>query len=155
MEVNFIRAQKFEQKVWNGAQTFENAQKLDLLLKNTLIDLTGQFLLLTSNTAVLSSEVLLSSRVIATVSNQGLRMANDRVRIVCVSDTHNDDLTGQVPDGDILLHAGDMTDDGTYDELEIALGWIRKLPHKLKLIIPGMKVLPLLCVKLLQSIIQP
>ena len=82
-------------------------------------------------------------------------MTNDRVRIVCISDTHNDDLTGQVPDGDILLHAGDMTDGGTYDELEIALGWIRKLPHKFKLIIPGMKVLPLLSAKLLQSIIQP
>ena len=82
-------------------------------------------------------------------------MANDRVRIVCVSDTHNDDLTGQVPDGDIFLHAGDMTDDGTYDELEMALGWIRKLPHKLKLIIPGTKVLALLSVRLLWSIIRP
>jgi 3',5'-cyclic AMP phosphodiesterase CpdA len=59
------------------------------------------------------------------------------VRIVCVSDTHNDDLTGHVPDGDILLHAGDMTDDGTYDELEKALKWIQRLPHKLKIIIPG------------------
>jgi 3',5'-cyclic AMP phosphodiesterase CpdA len=59
------------------------------------------------------------------------------IRIVCVSDTHNDDLTGQVPDGDIFLHAGDMTDDGTYDEMKKALDWIRKLPHKLKIIIPG------------------
>jgi hypothetical protein len=41
-------------------------------------------------------------------------MASNRVRIVCISDTHNDDLTGKVPDGDILLHAGDMTDNGTY-----------------------------------------
>jgi 3',5'-cyclic AMP phosphodiesterase CpdA len=71
-------------------------------------------------------------------------MTNDRVRIVCVSDTHNDNLTDKVPDGDILLHAGDMTDDGTYDELEKALSWIRKLPHKLKLIIPGMKIVVLL-----------
>jgi 3',5'-cyclic AMP phosphodiesterase CpdA len=68
-------------------------------------------------------------------------MASDRVRIVCVSDTHNDNLTGHVPDGDIFLHAGDMTDDGTFEEMETALHWIRKLPHKLKLIIPGKDLL--------------
>lgn len=64
-------------------------------------------------------------------------MATDRVRIVCVSDTHNDNPTDHVPDGDIFLHAGDMTDNGTYEEMKTALDWIRKLPHKLKLIIPG------------------
>jgi predicted phosphodiesterase len=60
-----------------------------------------------------------------------------RIRIVCVSDTHNDDLTGHVPDGDVFVHAGDMTDDGTPKELEKALGWIRSLPHKLKVVIAG------------------
>lgn len=30
-----------------------------------------------------------------------------------------------------------MTDDGTPEELEKALDWIRKLPHKIKVIIPG------------------
>ena len=60
-----------------------------------------------------------------------------RIRIVCTSDTHNDDLTGRVPDGDVFVHAGDMTDDGTPEELEKALSWIRKLPHELKVIIPG------------------
>jgi 3',5'-cyclic AMP phosphodiesterase CpdA len=59
------------------------------------------------------------------------------IRIVCISDTHNDDLTGQVPAGDMLLHAGDMTDDGTHEELERALGWIRKLPHPIKVVIAG------------------
>lgn len=61
-----------------------------------------------------------------------------RIRIVCTSDTHNDDLTGHVPAGDVFVHAGDMTDYGTTEELEKALSWIRKLPHKLKVIIPGM-----------------
>jgi 3',5'-cyclic AMP phosphodiesterase CpdA len=57
--------------------------------------------------------------------------------------SHNDDLTGHVPNGDVLVHAGDMTDDGTAEELEKALGWIRNLPHKLKVIIPGeMQFLP-------------
>ena len=40
------------------------------------------------------------------------------VRFVCISDTHNrhDDLT--LPDGDILLHAGDFTWKGTQQEVE-------------------------------------
>ena len=63
-----------------------------------------------------------------------------RIRIVCISDTHNDDLTGHIPDGDVLVHAGDMTDDGTLEELETSLRWIRKLPHKLKVVIPGAQV---------------
>jgi hypothetical protein len=40
-----------------------------------------------------------------------------------------------------------MTDDGTYDELEKALNGIRKLPHKLKVIIPGMNILSLFSMK--------
>ncbi|PPQ69958.1 hypothetical protein CVT26_013294 [Gymnopilus dilepis] len=64
-------------------------------------------------------------------------VAPRRIRIVCISDTHNDDPTPHIPAGDVLVHAGDMTDDGTQEELERALAWIRKLPHKLKVIIPG------------------
>ncbi|KDR77898.1 hypothetical protein GALMADRAFT_266490 [Galerina marginata CBS 339.88] len=60
-----------------------------------------------------------------------------RIRIVCISDTHNDDPTARIPNGDVLVHAGDMTDDGTQEELEKALAWIRNLPHKVKVIIPG------------------
>lgn len=60
-----------------------------------------------------------------------------RIRIVCVSDTHNDDPTLYIPNADILLHAGDLTDNGTPEELEKALNWIRKLPQKRKIIIPG------------------
>jgi hypothetical protein len=67
-----------------------------------------------------------------------------RIRIVCVSDTHNDDLTGHVPAGDVFVHAGDMTDDGTQEELERALDWIRNLPHKLKVVIPGTGITSLL-----------
>lgn len=76
-------------------------------------------------------------RSIAFLPESKSHMANDRLRIVCISDTHSDDLTGKIPDGDIFLHAGDMTDDGTYNEMEQALNWIGKLPHKLKLVIPG------------------
>ncbi len=73
-----------------------------------------------------------------------LRSNMDRVvftspalRIVCISDTHNDDCQEHIPQGDILIHAGDLTDDGTFEELRSAFEWISTLTHKVKVIIAG------------------
>lgn len=54
-----------------------------------------------------------------------------------MSDTHmyHEDL--QVPEGDILVHAGDMTNQGTAAELNAFGIWFRWLPHKIKLYVPG------------------
>lgn len=38
-----------------------------------------------------------------------------RTRIVCISDTHN--CTVKLPKGDILIHAGDITNQGSYSEV--------------------------------------
>jgi predicted phosphohydrolase len=57
------------------------------------------------------------------------------VTIVCVSDTHN--KTPSVPDGDIFLHAGDLTSKGTFTELQDQLHWINTLPHRHKIVIAG------------------
>jgi len=59
------------------------------------------------------------------------------VRIVAVADTHlfHDELI--VPDGDVFVHAGDMCQGGSLEELERAVRWIRALPHKSKVIIAG------------------
>jgi len=59
------------------------------------------------------------------------------LRIVCVSDTHNDDPHRSIPMGDIFVHAGDMTDDGTLPELQAAYDWIKSLPHKVKIVVAG------------------
>ena len=60
------------------------------------------------------------------------------VRVVCISDTHNDDFTpDSIPYGDIFIHAGDLTDFGTYEEMEKAFGWISSLPHEVKVVIAG------------------
>jgi predicted phosphohydrolase len=59
------------------------------------------------------------------------------LRFVCVSDTHNDNCHDQIPDGDVVLYAGDLTDFGTVEELEAALAWILSLPHKIKVIVAG------------------
>ena len=42
------------------------------------------------------------------------------IRFVCLSDTHcNDGCFQNVPDGDVLIHAGDFTYVGSKKEIEI------------------------------------
>jgi predicted MPP superfamily phosphohydrolase len=57
------------------------------------------------------------------------------IRIVCISDTHTH--TPQIPDGDLLIHAGDMTNAGTVKDIQAQLDWLNSLPHKHKVIIAG------------------
>jgi len=64
------------------------------------------------------------------------------IEVVCISDTHNDDCGQHVPPGDIFIHAGDFTDDGTDEELQVAFDWISALPHKVKVIVAGKPLTP-------------
>ncbi|KAI9818684.1 MAG: hypothetical protein M1832_004159 [Thelocarpon impressellum] len=57
------------------------------------------------------------------------------VRVVCISDTHC--LTDSVPNGDLLVHAGDLTNAGTADEIQTQIDWLKSLPHLHKLAIAG------------------
>lgn len=57
------------------------------------------------------------------------------IRIVCISDTHN--ATPQLPRGDILIHAGDLTAKGTFAEVQSQLDWLDSQPHTHKLVIAG------------------
>lgn len=59
------------------------------------------------------------------------------MKIVCISDTHNCNEQIKVPDGDILIHAGDATVRGTPDEIYEFAGWFSNLPHKYKIFISG------------------
>ncbi|KAF2418391.1 Metallo-dependent phosphatase [Tothia fuscella] len=58
------------------------------------------------------------------------------ITLVCISDTHNSTPT-HIPGGDILLHAGDLTNKGTFAELQAQLDWINTLPHPHKVVIGG------------------
>ncbi len=62
---------------------------------------------------------------------------NQSMRIVCLSDTHNlhDRIT--VPDGDVLVHCGDATGVGSFQELTDFLGWYGRLPHRHKILVAG------------------
>lgn len=58
------------------------------------------------------------------------------IRIICISDTHNN-LPSQIPDGDLLIHCGDLTNNGTLSEIQVELDWLASLPHKHKIVIAG------------------
>ncbi|KAG6360064.1 hypothetical protein INS49_011120 [Diaporthe citri] len=63
------------------------------------------------------------------------RPISDPVTVVCVSDTHNSQA--ELPDGDVLIHAGDLTKNGTLEELQAALDWLKAQPHAHKIVVAG------------------
>lgn len=59
------------------------------------------------------------------------------MRIVCLSDTHSRTLENPIPDGDILIHAGDATVTGGIDEINSFAYWFYSLPHRYKIFVAG------------------
>ena len=57
------------------------------------------------------------------------------VSVVCISDTHNSQP--RLPSGDILVHAGDLTQSGSLTEIQSALTWVSSQPHKVKVVVAG------------------
>ena len=60
-----------------------------------------------------------------------------RLRIVAISDTHNRHADLQIPDGDVIVHAGDLTWGGSLEEVESFNAWLGSLPHKHKIVVAG------------------
>jgi Icc-related predicted phosphoesterase len=58
--------------------------------------------------------------------------------IVCISDTHELHRELEVPNGDILIHAGDFT---MFSKSVAAIlefnEWLEELPHRWKIVVPG------------------
>lgn len=59
------------------------------------------------------------------------------MRLVCLSDTHGLHGRLSVPDGDVLVHAGDASMQGSEDELRRFTDWLRGLPHPRKVVAAG------------------
>ena len=59
------------------------------------------------------------------------------MRIVCVSDTHGSHRRTQLPPGDVLVHAGDLTLRGSLDDVDDFNRWLGTLPHRHKVVICG------------------
>jgi Icc-related predicted phosphoesterase len=61
-----------------------------------------------------------------------------RIRIVCISDTHGQHTKLSVPDGDVLIHAGDFMAFGdTPREIADFTHWLGKQRHRYKIVIAG------------------
>lgn len=58
------------------------------------------------------------------------------ITIVCISDTHNL-FPSSIPSGDILIHAGDLTNNGLPSEIQAQYDWLLTQPHKYKIVISG------------------
>lgn len=59
------------------------------------------------------------------------------MRIVCMSDTHCLQHNFKVPEGDLIIHAGDFSSIGTDREVRKFAKWFRGLPHPHKVVIAG------------------
>jgi len=78
---------------------------------------------------------------ISSLSSTGTTEWNPKthVRIVCVSDTHGKHrkMTQAIPNGDVLVHAGDFTNVGHTWQVKDVCDWMSDMPHKHKIIIAG------------------
>lgn len=59
------------------------------------------------------------------------------MRLVCLSDTHGFHRRVTVPDGDILVFAGDLTGKGEFPILNDFCEWLKNMPHRDKVVIFG------------------
>ncbi len=60
-----------------------------------------------------------------------------RVRVVALADSHGFERELDVPDGDVLIHAGDLSARGTLPQLEAVRDWLVALPHEHKVVVAG------------------
>ncbi len=60
------------------------------------------------------------------------------LKVTCVADTHSRHLDlGSLPPGDILIHAGDLIEHGSIEELHAAFDWLSALPYAHKILVAG------------------
>lgn len=59
------------------------------------------------------------------------------MRLVCISDTHGDHEEVELPAGDVLIHAGDVTGHGTESETRSFFNWMAKQSFDHKICIAG------------------
>lgn len=59
------------------------------------------------------------------------------MRIVCLSDTHGHQQSLRIPEGDLLIHAGDFCNTGIERDVHKFAKWIDHLPHRRKIVVAG------------------
>lgn len=59
------------------------------------------------------------------------------MKIAAISDTHNQHKKLKIPECDVLIHCGDLTNSGEIWEIKNFCEWMSKTPAKHKIVIPG------------------
>lgn len=60
------------------------------------------------------------------------------MKLVCISDTHNKHkMMPEIPDGDVLIFAGDMSMIGQKNDIKVFNDFLGTLPHTHKIVIAG------------------
>ena len=59
-----------------------------------------------------------------------------KTRFICISDSHGQ-IPFKLPRGDVLIHAGDLTKQGSRKDLERTIEWIRRAECEVAIIIAG------------------
>ena len=59
------------------------------------------------------------------------------MKLVAISDTHSHHRKLSLPDGDVLIHAGDISWRGELPIIEDFAAWLKEQPHKKKIVIFG------------------
>ncbi|WP_092020940.1 metallophosphatase domain-containing protein [Marinobacter zhejiangensis] len=60
------------------------------------------------------------------------------MKLVVISDTHGmHEKIPHIPDGDVLIHAGDSMGKGTLEQLEALNEWLGRQPHRHKILVAG------------------
>jgi Icc-related predicted phosphoesterase len=68
----------------------------------------------------------------------GVEVRSQLLEIICRSDTHELHRGGDVPDGDLLIHAGDITFFSRRPSVLTDFNdWLGEMPHLYKVVIPG------------------
>ncbi len=57
------------------------------------------------------------------------------ITVVCISDTHSQ--YPSIPNGDLLIHAGDLTNSGSRSDIQKTINWLNTLPHLHKVVVAG------------------
>lgn len=59
------------------------------------------------------------------------------MRIVCISDTHEQEEEIELPEGDVLIHSGDITNRGSLFSLDKFLSWMKAQSFRHNVLIAG------------------
>jgi Icc-related predicted phosphoesterase len=64
-------------------------------------------------------------------------MQQERLKLVIVSDTHGRHRRVDVPEGDLLIHAGDFTAGGRMSDVDEIDDWLGGFDHERKIVVAG------------------